>query len=64
MLPEMPKCLHYQLRNVGSTEAKAALMVADDAWQRDGDLFWACAPQAPAGERWVVVRTTAGEDRA
>jgi transposase len=47
-----------------STEAKAALTVADDAWQHDGDLFWASAPQAPAGERWVVVRTPAGEDRA
>ncbi len=47
-----------------STEAKAALTVADDAWQHDGDLFWASAPQAPAGERWVVVRTLAGEDRA
>ena len=38
--------------------------VADDAWQHDGDLFWASARQAPAGERWVVVRTTAGEERA
>lgn len=47
-----------------SKEARAALTVADDAWQHDGDLFWAAAPQAPAGERWVVVRTTAGEDRA
>jgi transposase len=47
-----------------STEAKAALTLADDAWQHDGDLFWATAPHAPAGERWVVVRTTAGEDRA
>jgi transposase len=47
-----------------STEAKAALTVADDAWQHDGDLFWASAPQAPAGERWVVVRTPAGEERA
>jgi transposase len=47
-----------------STEAKAALPVADDAWQHAGDLFWASAPHAPAGERWVVVRTTAGEDRA
>ena len=47
-----------------STEAKAALAVADAAWQHDGDLFWAPVPQAPAGERWVVVRTTQGEDRA
>jgi len=47
-----------------SKEARAALEVADDAWQHEGDLFWASAPQAPAGERWVVVRTTQGEQRA
>jgi transposase len=47
-----------------SREAKAALPVADDAWQHAGDLFWASVPHAPAGERWVVVRTTQGEDRA
>jgi transposase len=47
-----------------STEAKAALQVADAAWQQDGDVFWASAPQAPRGERWVVVRTTSGEQRA
>jgi transposase len=47
-----------------STEAKAALQVADAAWQQDGDVFWASAPQAPTGERWVVVRTTSGEQRA
>ncbi len=47
-----------------SAAAKAALTVADEGWQHDGDLSWASAPQAPAGERWVVVRTTAGEDRA
>jgi transposase len=47
-----------------SKEAKAALPVADDAWQHEDPLFWASAPEAPAGERWVVVRTTAGEDRA
>ena len=46
-----------------STAARAALAVADDAWQQAGTLSWAAA-QAPAGERWVVVRTTAGEDRA
>jgi transposase len=45
-------------------QARAALEVTDDAWQHDGDLFWAPVPHAPAGERWVVVRTTAGEDRA
>lgn len=49
-----------------SKEAKAALQVADAAWQQDGDVFWASAPapQAPTGERWVVVRTTPGEERA
>jgi transposase len=47
-----------------STEARAALEVADDGWQQEGTLFWARAPQAPAGERWVVVRTTSGEERA
>jgi transposase len=47
-----------------SKEARAALAVADDAWQYDGALFWAPVPQAPAGERWVVVRTTQGEERA
>lgn len=46
-----------------SAAAKAALAVADAAWQHKGDLFWASAPHAPAGERWVVVRTTAGEQR-
>jgi transposase len=47
-----------------SKEAKAALSVADAAWQQDGGLYWAPASQAPAGERWVVVRTTQGEERA
>jgi transposase len=47
-----------------SKEARAALQVADDVWQQEGTLFWAAAPQAPAGERWVVVRTTQGEERA
>jgi transposase len=47
-----------------SREAKAALQVADAAWQQEGELFWAPAPQAPTSERWVVVRTTAGEQRA
>jgi len=50
-----------------STEAKAALKaalrVADATWQQDEDVFWAPAPQAPTGERWVVVRTTSGEQR-
>jgi transposase len=44
-----------------SKEARAALEVADDAWQQEGT-----APVALAltGERWVVVRTTQGEERA
>ena len=29
-----------------SKEAKAALTVADDTWQQEGDVFWAPAPQA------------------
>jgi transposase len=47
-----------------STQARAALAVADDAWRQEGPLWWAPAPQPPAGERWVVVRTTQGEQRA
>jgi transposase len=47
-----------------SKAARAARAVADDAWQRQGDLFWAAAPQAPDGERWVVVRTAQGEGQA
>jgi transposase len=47
-----------------SQEARGALEVADDAWQQEGTLFWAPVPQAPVGERWVVVRTTQGEERA
>jgi transposase len=46
-----------------SQEAKAALSVAVAAWQQAGELFWAPASQAPAGERWVVVRTIQGEER-
>jgi transposase len=46
-----------------SKEARTALVVADDRWQQEGDLFWASAPQAPTGERWLVVRTTQGEER-
>jgi transposase len=47
-----------------STGARAALQVADDAWRQEDDVFWASAPQAPDGERWVVVRTTPGAERA
>jgi transposase len=47
-----------------SAQAKAALAATDTAWQQEGDLSWAPAPPAPAGERWVVVRTTQGEEQA
>jgi transposase len=47
-----------------SKEAYVALQVGDDAWQQEGDLVWASALEAPARERWVVVRTTQGEERA
>jgi len=47
-----------------SKEARSALAVADDAWQQEGDLCWAADRPAPTGERWVVVRTTQGEERA
>jgi transposase len=47
-----------------SQEARAALDVADGGWQHAGPLFWAPAPQAPSGERWVVVRTIQGQERA
>jgi transposase len=47
-----------------STAARGALEGADGSWQQDGALFWAPAPQAPDGERWLVVRTTQGEERA
>jgi transposase len=46
-----------------SKEAHAALQVADDAWQQEGDLCWAANRPAPPGERWLVVRTIQGEDR-
>jgi transposase len=47
-----------------SADARAALAVAHAAWQQDGDLSWASVAQTPAGERWVVVRTAQGEERA
>ncbi len=47
-----------------SQEARAALDVTDAAWQHAGPLFWAPVPQAPSGERWVVVRTIQGQERA
>jgi transposase len=33
-------------------------------WQQAGDVSWAPLAQPPAGERWVVVRTTSGVKRA
>jgi transposase len=47
-----------------SKEARTALAVPDDAWRQEGDLSWAADRPAPSGERWVVVRTTPGEERA
>jgi transposase len=47
-----------------SKEARTALSVPDDAWQQEGDLYWATDRPAPTGERWVVVRTAQGEVRA
>jgi transposase len=46
-----------------SKEARTALSVPDDAWQQEGELCWAADRPAPTGERWVVVRTTQGEER-
>ena len=46
-----------------SKEAIAALTITDAAWQQEGGRFWAAVPHAPAGERWLVVRTTQGEER-
>src|SRR5258706_8947950 len=47
-----------------SKQARAALVVADDAWQQAEDVSWASVTAAPSGERWVGVRTTPGEERA
>jgi len=46
-----------------SEPARTAVPVADDAWQQEGDRYWAADRPAPSGERWVVVRTTQGEER-
>ncbi len=43
-----------------STEAKAALAVADDGLAAGGRPLLGVGPAGPGGERWVVVRTTAG----
>ncbi|MGO8946876.1 MAG: IS1634 family transposase [Ktedonobacterales bacterium] len=48
-----------------SQQAWAAFEAADiGGWQQEGTLFWAPVSPAPAGERWVLVRTTQGEERA
>jgi transposase len=47
-----------------SEQARVALAVADDIWEQAGDLFWVADRPAPTGERWVVVRTSQGEERA
>ena len=47
-----------------SAAAHAALDVADDAWRQAGERHWAPVADAPVGERWVVVRSVAGEERA
>ncbi len=48
-----------------SGEAKQAVRQADEAvWQHEGALCWAAVDTTPEGERWVVVRTTEGEQRA
>jgi transposase len=51
-----------------SQAARDALAAAqtEDAWQQDGGLFWVRVDgaTAPPGERWLVVRTTPGEQRA
>jgi transposase len=48
-----------------SAEAKAAVRTADAAaWQRAGELSFTPVATAPGGERWVVGRTSQGEERA
>jgi hypothetical protein len=37
-----------------SQEARTALAVPDDAWQQEGDLYWAADRPAPSGRRCVV----------
>jgi transposase len=46
-----------------SEQARTALSVDAAAWRQAGALFWAAERPAPPGERWVVVRTTQGEER-
>jgi transposase len=55
-----------------SHEARAALEVGDEAWQQDRQdpkgthtaRWWAIVAQPPVGERWLMVRTAQGEERA
>ncbi len=48
-----------------SAEAKAAVRTADAAaWQRAGELSFTPVTTAPRGDRWVVGRTSQGEERA
>lgn len=47
-----------------SEQARVALALADATWQQAGPLWWTATPQAPDGERWVLVRTAQGEERA
>src|SRR5262249_39033710 len=45
--------------------AQQAVMGAEGAaWQPEGEVSWAPVAQTPQGERWVIVRTTQGEERA
>ena len=45
--------------------AQQAVAGAERAsWQQAGDVSWAPVTPTPAGERWVVVRTAQGLDRA
>jgi transposase len=49
----------------GAKQAVAQAMgVAEVGWHQADDVFWTPDSHHPAGERWVVVRTTQGEERA
>jgi transposase len=46
-------------------DAKQAVTgMEDQGWRQEGDLTWAPVAKTPQGERWVVVRTAQGEERA
>jgi transposase len=48
-----------------SALAQQAVAGAEQAeWRRAGEVSWAPVAQTPEQERWVVVRTTQGEERA